>query len=276
MAASPRATVDALTSHLLRLYPRVWRARYEDELVALLADTALTPSIALDIVLAALDAHVSGDYPSEASDGRKVRRPVTDRLAPLTIVLGSAYMTIVAAVTLVNGATEGPGDDPLTTTLFYGLPFAIVVLALGIGGFALGRPANDQLARGLGLLTSALGLAFAAAIFYLFFVGDIGWAVVQLVIPAFALSSGLLGLRLLTADPDARLKGGLLVGGLVAVGAWGVAWYMTQSSARVTVEETAALIQLLGLGLLFAGWLAVGLMELRGRASVSVDPSPAT
>lgn len=276
MAASPRATVDALTPFLLRLYPQAWRARYEDELVALLADTALTPSIALDIALAALDAHVNSDYPSEASDGRKVRRPVTDRLAPLALVLGSAYMTFVAAVTLFNGVAEAPGDDPLTTALFYGLPFAIVVLAVGIGGFALARPADDQVARGLGLLTSALGLAFGAAVFYLFFVGDIGWAVVQFVIPAFALSSGLLGLRLLTADSYARLHGGLLVGGLIAVGAWVVAWYMTESSARISVEETAALIRLLGLGLLFAGWLVVGLMELRGRTSMPVDPIQAT
>lgn len=46
---------------LLRLYPRAWRARYGEELTALLDDLALTPLAVLDLLLGALDAHLHAD-----------------------------------------------------------------------------------------------------------------------------------------------------------------------------------------------------------------------
>jgi hypothetical protein len=42
---------------LVRLYPRVWRERYGEEFAALLADCAVTPGTALDVLCSALDAH---------------------------------------------------------------------------------------------------------------------------------------------------------------------------------------------------------------------------
>ena len=44
---------DRLARALLRLYPRTWRARYGDELLALIADTGLTWRSMLDVVAAA-------------------------------------------------------------------------------------------------------------------------------------------------------------------------------------------------------------------------------
>lgn len=46
---------------LLRLYPRSWRDRYDDEVVAVLAEHHVTYWTALDLVLGALDAHLHGD-----------------------------------------------------------------------------------------------------------------------------------------------------------------------------------------------------------------------
>lgn len=270
MAASP-SPVGPLIPILLRLYPRDWRARYQDELLAVLAEGALTPSTVLDVALAALDARLSGDYPSVAGDGRKVRRPMTARLAPLAIVLGSAFVTLVAVLLLANGSADWPEGDVIFTVIFTVMPFAVALLALGIGAMAIGRLAGDPVARGLGLLTSGLGLAFAASMIYLFFIDDAGWPILALVIPAFALSSGILGLRLLTHDASWRLRGALLSGGIVAAGAWAAAWAMEQGSARVSVQETASMIELLGFGLLFIGWLVVGLLEIQGRASPAAD-----
>jgi hypothetical protein len=48
---------------LLRLYPPAWRARYEEELLALLEDTPLTARAALDLLLGALDAHARPQLP---------------------------------------------------------------------------------------------------------------------------------------------------------------------------------------------------------------------
>ena len=267
MAASPSPT-SRLIPILVRLYPPDWRARYEQELVALLADTVLTPSAVLDIALGALDARMSRDYPSEAGAGRKVRRPMLDRLAPLAIVLGGVFLAMFIVVFLAAGSPEGYPSSGLMLLLFYVVPFAVGVLAIGIGGSALGRLGRDPVARALGLLASAFGLALAAAIFALFFVGDVAWASLSLLMPAFALASGLLGLRMLTAGPDARLQGMLLTAGLVAAFAWVVGWYLDGSSAAGSAQEMASVVQTVGFGVLSVGWLAVGLLDLlRDRAS---------
>jgi hypothetical protein len=44
---------------LVRLYPRIWRERYEEEFVALLEQYPPTLMDILDIVLGALDAHLN-------------------------------------------------------------------------------------------------------------------------------------------------------------------------------------------------------------------------
>lgn len=48
-----------LVQFLLRLYPGAWRARYGDELRALLEDVPITPSVAFDLARAALGARAS-------------------------------------------------------------------------------------------------------------------------------------------------------------------------------------------------------------------------
>ncbi len=45
-------------SRLIRLYPRSWRERYEEELTVLLEDRPPGPSDVLDLLLGALDAHL--------------------------------------------------------------------------------------------------------------------------------------------------------------------------------------------------------------------------
>jgi hypothetical protein len=262
MAASP-SPISRLIPVLVRLYPPDWRARYGEELASLLADTVLTPSAVLDIALAALDARMSRDYPSEAGADRKVRSPMLDRLAPLAIVLGGVFLAMFIVVFLAVGSPQGPDSSGLLLLAFYVVPFAVGALAVGIGGIALRRLGRDPVARALGLLASALGLALAGAIFALFFVGNVAWAPLSLVIPAFALSSGLLGLRMLTAQPGARLQGALLTAGLVAALAWAIGWYMDGSSDAGSVQEMASFVQTLGFGVLSIGWLAVGLLDLR-------------
>ncbi|KLU64538.1 hypothetical protein DEAC_c34840 [Desulfosporosinus acididurans] len=42
---------------LLKLYPRVWRERYEDEMLTVLEDHKITPSTVFDLLLGALDAN---------------------------------------------------------------------------------------------------------------------------------------------------------------------------------------------------------------------------
>lgn len=52
---------DRWIPRLLRLYPRSWRDRYEDEVAELLAEHRVTLWTCLDILLGALDAHLHAD-----------------------------------------------------------------------------------------------------------------------------------------------------------------------------------------------------------------------
>lgn len=60
--------MNAFHTRLLRLYPRAWRARYEVEFLALLQDRPPTLLHVIDILLGALDAHVSREFPGEVPD----------------------------------------------------------------------------------------------------------------------------------------------------------------------------------------------------------------
>ncbi|WP_067934811.1 hypothetical protein [Alicyclobacillus kakegawensis] len=44
---------------LLRIYPRTWRERYEEEMLALLEEHKITPATVLDLLIGALDAHLN-------------------------------------------------------------------------------------------------------------------------------------------------------------------------------------------------------------------------
>jgi len=61
---------------LLRLYPRAWRRRYEDELAVLLEQHPISLPVILDIILGAIDAHLwprvpaaSGELAAKAAGG---------------------------------------------------------------------------------------------------------------------------------------------------------------------------------------------------------------
>lgn len=54
---------------LLRLYPRAWRQRYEDEFAALLEHHTTSPRLILDIILGAIDAHL---WPRVSAAGREL------------------------------------------------------------------------------------------------------------------------------------------------------------------------------------------------------------
>jgi hypothetical protein len=48
----------SIEKYLLRLYPRIWRDRYEEELLAMFESCPLTFPDTIDMLLGALDAHL--------------------------------------------------------------------------------------------------------------------------------------------------------------------------------------------------------------------------
>ncbi len=250
---------------LLRLYPPGWRRRYDAEFIAILADRALAPSDLVDIVLAALDAWLSGEYPSTADDGRKASLRMSDRISPLAFIAGGVL--ILGGIAAIVAAGDAGWEPPLAY-LFLALPIGFGSLAVGIlasvGGN--GHGPSDRLSRGLGLLTA--GLAAGTAVSFLAVgVSDSLWMVMSAFLVAFIIVAGLYGMRLLT-DRDRRIPGGILaigsaLGVFLLLGLTGVLGDLLGG----TGGEIPGVEYLIGLP--FVGWVLLGLVELRGSGRMA-------
>lgn len=255
---APGATgLALLVPILLRLYPRGWRARYEGELLALLEERALTPSAVPDIVLAALDAWLSGEYPSAPDGGRKARRPMPAHAAPLALVAGGILVT---ASLFLGSSLGGDNWEFPASLLLLGFPIGFGILAGGIAGWTVGDRHADRALRGLGILAATLGAAVAAAMLGLVFLGDGWWYVWSGLYVAFTFASGGLGVRLAMVDRSRLVPAAILVGGIF-VGLLEVAVF-----AGLVLPDGVQLLLLLPL----AGWVVLGLAELtRDRAAAA-------
>jgi hypothetical protein len=108
------------SSRWLRLYPRDWRLRYEDELAAVIGARPTDWRVRLDLVRGAIDAHLHPRIP-----------PSVGVLAPL--VAGGAWISAGAATLIEPVPPDWPGY--LVWTLPLGLIGAVaalrIILAVG-------------------------------------------------------------------------------------------------------------------------------------------------
>jgi hypothetical protein len=106
---------------LVRLYPRSWRERYGDEVVALLEDRPPGPFDVADLALGALDAHLHLRGLGHRSEPRK-GIPMSLRLAGLAAALGGALWAVFF---IMVGNAYATGAD-------YGLAWIALVLVAGM------------------------------------------------------------------------------------------------------------------------------------------------
>ena len=145
---------------LVRLYPARWRARYEEEMLALLAERPPTVRDAIDLVRCALDAHLHPDAPS--------------RIPALAALLAGAAWTVVALAVLAEPvAPDWPGF--LAWTLVPGLVAAAAGLVASVGlalrlegdrarstGIAIGAACAGQLSLVTALAVAVVGGPYGA------------------------------------------------------------------------------------------------------------------
>ena len=153
-------------SRLVRLYPAAWRARYESECQALLADRPPGLGDVVDTIRGAVDAHL---HPHLVDDRDRFRQPWTHRLPGLIALSAGLLWTANLALVAVEGPT-GSGNLSLLGT-------ALLVMAVSLPGDYLAVHGR-RIATALGLvgacLVSANLLPWALAqVPYL-----TGWAVV--------------------------------------------------------------------------------------------------
>lgn len=135
-------------SALLRLYPASWRARYGDEFAALLEDCAPTPFMLADVLLGALDAHLT---PFD-TNGRIMRMISQPRRS--AIMVFCAYIAFVVAGIAYNQSIE---DD--LTVLNTGHPDVAAAYYVVFGGSVVALLA--VLVGGVPIALAALRRAFA-------------------------------------------------------------------------------------------------------------------
>ena len=190
---------------LLRLYPRTWRARYESEVLAVLADMTVDRRARIDLVRGAIDA----------------RFHAGSRLPAAAALLSGGTWTI-AGVAVVGQPV--PPDWP--GYLIEILPLTIVAVVSGLVGIVGCWARRSDSAGRLGTLGALLALT-----------GHVGWAVLlaatlvqagspqaTLVCQAIALVGCLLvGLVLVRTD-DLPIGAAILLATSAMLFGWPVAW----------------------------------------------------
>ncbi|MGZ8512705.1 MAG: hypothetical protein ACXWWL_04640 [Candidatus Limnocylindria bacterium] len=222
---------------LLRLYPAAWRARYEDEFLAVLEERPLSPFDFLDITLGALDARLRPR--SLAIDLAPRRAPaMNSRISGYAaIVGGTAALLMIAIGFLVPGA----GDGTLAVYLF---PIAAIALFVALIGMSAAQ------GRRLPALT---------------------W--VAAILPAAGLAASVVGVFAGATLGDRPIVGGVTAWGLLSVGFVGVivgSVLFAAATVVVGVLSRGAAVTIL------AGSLVLALVGLPiGFGAVDPGESPA-
>ena len=217
-------------SRLVRLYPAAWRARYESEFQALLADRPPGLGDVVDTIRGAVDAHL---HPHLVDDRDRFRQPWTHRLPGLIALSAGLLWTANLALVAVEGPT-GSGNLSLLGT-------ALLVMAVSLPGDYLAVHGR-RIATALGLvgacLVSANLLPWALAqVPYL-----TGWAVVL---------AGMLALAAARAGVGAAGRWIFVAASVSLCGnTWIFAFDSLQFSTTIVPEPSTRVLAALGLLLL--------------------------
>lgn len=140
---------------LVALYPERWRARYGDEFRALLEAEPASPSLVIDVIRGAIDAHAT-PLPAEVIPMRSRTLSATSLLAVL-LVLPSLTFLAAAMVRLMQPTQYQPAHAAqVIFDAFVGLPQGSGWVLLGlapVGALVLAavvawrRLASDEAAR---------------------------------------------------------------------------------------------------------------------------------
>lgn len=201
-------------SGLIRLYPRDWRARYEDEFLSLLAERPPDARDRVDIIRGAIDARMrpqvrrASPEPEPASPASRI----SSRALGFATLAG-AVLWLAALVLILSGPIVVDGGSSYRDGAA-ALPFvflAFVLLGAGLVGVARSLPRGSDLG----------GLAAAVAA-----VAGATWALMPWVFPLLLIASvGYVALAILarrsrvwSAVDSALLVGGVLLSWLFALG----------------------------------------------------------
>ncbi len=141
---------------LLSLYPSAWRARYGEEMAALLADYPVTVCTVLDLVLGALDAHLNESaWTHRAWKGahQMLRRGA---VGGSLVVLLTLWTLFVLSHPIIPGPPEVPALGGLLVAEMTGLAGLLVVA----GVWLLVRSRRWNIGGYIMIVFSVIGVGF--------------------------------------------------------------------------------------------------------------------
>jgi hypothetical protein len=235
---------------LVRLYPRAWRDRYEQELLTLLEVRPPTSRDRLDLIRGALDARLNPEIPGSAHGAEARRRvPVAVALAALA---GVSWLAWVGVGLSAFRGWDGPMPTNAAATAVLS---ALASLLTAAAHVALALLAGDRLRPIGGLAVSIAAVCFLG----------------------IAVGAGSLGTVALLASAvtAVNLGRGTLPTWLARV--WAVGAVVTGGSMVAFVASSGREVWMLGFVVSYGlVWLAIaGTLSIRGVPVTAVVEAPA-
>lgn len=256
-------------SILVRLYPASWRARYGDELEAILEDDPPSPYDTVDLLLGAIDAHLHLRGLGRRLDHRK-GIPMSLRLAGSAAIAGGALWIVALAIAAFAAFANVSGDATPLFVLIFAAQLALVVALAGLSAYQAHRYPTlvwiAFLVPAAGVIASLAGMIGMAvrgdAVLVADFSGWYVWFIGMLATVGGSVLFGAVTYRTAAISRPGALV--LTVGSAIAVVAIG-------SSILGLVPDGGASV--LG-GVAFgAGWIVLGRDALRRDAPVTAEPA---
>jgi hypothetical protein len=175
---------------LLRLYPRAWRDRYGDEMLALLDGQPASLGDRLDLISGALDAHLHPQVRGAAAPDKE--QTVSHRALALMAAGGGVFWIISFVIWL---GSYVPAIDQYDLRVIPGFAIGIALMGVAIG--ELGTRPGDAVSPVIGHLIAVVSLVFAIVMPIPLLTGQLeaGWALMVMPIFVFPVVAGLAAAR---------------------------------------------------------------------------------
>jgi hypothetical protein len=250
---------------LVRLYPASWRARYGEEFTFLLEARPFGPFDLLDVVLAALDAHLH-------LRGRDVARGPS-RGIRMSLRIGGVGAMAGGLLWFVSLAGASASADLGTELWFWLMVLAEIALLLALSGLSAFQARSHPVLTwaaftvpAVGCATSVVGIVGMLVIGDRPFVGDMTpWSVWMIGTISLIAGSGLFAFVTLRTRTFGR-PGAALLG----VGSIAVVPFLSGLIGAIVPEALGQALLVASLLAFAGGWMATGWSALRLDRSVSV------
>jgi hypothetical protein len=237
-------------SAILRLYPRAWRERYGDEIVALLEEHPASPLDHLDLIRGAFDARLHPQVPGADVVPEQETPMARKQLGLIAAIGGIVWILGVASIFVLPR-----GADGYRTVWLASLGLALAIAFIGIALGELGTREGSETSRRTGRRISVVSVVLALAL--------------PMVWPIFMF--GLFGFPIVAAMAAGRgARNGVFPGwiGIVFTAAAFSVLGGIGIDAEAGNDQSLVILAVVGLPALLLAWLA-----FRGR-SASATPMP--